>query len=161
MSKIGIFYGSTTGTCEDLANRIASAIGDCDVKNVTDFGSASDYDFLILGTSTWGMGDLQDDWYTEVDKLKSLPLQGKKVAVFGCGDSDSYCDSFCSAMKELYDAAVSAGAEVVGAVDASDYNFSESSAVVDGKFVGLALDEINEPEKTDDRINAWVKQITA
>ena len=27
MKKIGIFYGSSTGTCEDLANRIAGKLG--------------------------------------------------------------------------------------------------------------------------------------
>ena len=62
-------------------------------------------------------------------------------------------------MKELHDAAVDAGANVVGAVDASGYTYDDSEAVVDGKFVGLALDDVNEPEKTDDRIDAWLAQL--
>jgi flavodoxin len=39
------------------------------------------------------------------------------------------------------------------------YEFDESKAVVDGKFVGLVLDDYNEPNKTDDRIKAWVAHI--
>jgi len=152
-----IYYGSTTGTCEDLANRIAAAIGGADVKNASEIGAeAADYDLILLGTSTWGDGELQDDWYDAVETLKGLPLSGKKVAVFGVGDSDGYPDTFCGGMKALYDAALEAGAELVGSVDASDYSYADSASVVDGKFVGLALDETNEADKTDDRIAAWV-----
>lgn len=162
MKKAVVYYGSTTGTCEDLANRIASKLGISDVKNVQDFGAdAAGYDVLVLGTSTWGAGDLQDDWAAAVDTLKSLDLKGKTVAIFGCGDSQGFSDTFCGGMKALYDAAVEAGATVVGQVDAAGYSYDSSDAVVDGKFVGLALDEVNEPDKTDDRIDAWAPAIEA
>ncbi len=155
-----IYYGSTTGTCEDLANRLASALGGAEVKNASELGAdAANYDLIILGTSTWGEGDLQDDWYDAVETLKGLQLAGKKVAVFGVGDCESYPDTFCGAMKALYDAAKEAGAEMVGSVDAADYNYSDSASVVDGRFVGLALDETNETDKTDDRIAAWVASL--
>jgi len=154
--KAIVYFGSTTGTCEDLAGRIGAALG-AEVKNVTELdASAADADLLVLGTSTWGAGDVQDDWYSAVDTLKGLPLAGKKVAIFGCGDSASYPDTFCGGMKAIYDAAKEAGAEVVGAVSTEGYNFDASDAVVDGKFVGLALDELNEADKTDERIAAWV-----
>ena len=39
------------------------------------------------------------------------------------------------------------------------YTFDDSESVVDGKFVGLALDEVNEDNKTDERIDAWVAEI--
>ena len=48
---------------------------------------------------------------------------------------------------------------MIGAVSTEGYTFDESTAVVDGKFVGLALDEDNESDKTDDRIAAWVEDI--
>lgn len=160
MSKIIVYYGSTTGTCEDLAGRIASALGTTEVKSASEFSSdAAGYDLIVLGTSTWGEGEVQDDWYGTVDTLASLKLQGKRVAIFGCGDSSDYPDSFCGGMKALYDAAVQSGAEVVGAVDASEYSFGSSSAVLDGKFVGLALDEVNESDKTDARIASWAETL--
>ena len=155
--KTVIYYGSTTGTCEDLANRIAAALDGADVKNASEIGSeAADYDLLLLGTSTWGDGDVQDDWFSVLDTLKGFSLEGKKVAIFGVGDSESYPDTFCGGMKAIYDAVLETGAEIAPGVDASGYNYSDSAAVIDGKFVGLALDETNEADKTDERIAAWI-----
>jgi flavodoxin I len=113
-------------------------------------------DNILLGTSTWGGGELQDDWYDGVKTIRQTNLSGKKVAIFGCGDSASYSDSFCSGMKELYDAAQAAGATLVGEVSTEGYTYDDSEAVVDGKFVGLALDEENEGDKTEARIDAWL-----
>lgn len=62
-------------------------------------------------------------------------------------------------MDELKECFTKQGAEVVGAVDAGDYEFEESKSVVDGKFVGLACDEDNEPDKSEGRVKAWVAQI--
>lgn len=161
MKKTVIVYGSTTGTCEDLAGRIAAKLGVDNVINVTDFNDSviADNDNLILGTSTWGAGEVQDDWYDGIKAIKGADLSGKTVALFGCGDSDSYADTFVGGLAEIYNAAKEAGANIIGAVPTDGYTFDDSEAVVDGKFVGLALDEVNEDNKTDERIDAWVAQI--
>jgi flavodoxin I len=160
MGKTIVVYGSSTGTCEAIAGKIAEKLG-VEAINVSDLTPdvIAENDNLLIGTSTWGAGELQDDWYDGVDTLKGADLSGKVVAVFGCGDSASYSDTFCGAMKELYDAAKAGGATVVGEVDIDGYTFDDSDAVVDNKFVGLALDDINEDDKTDGRIDAWLEQI--
>jgi flavodoxin I len=160
MGKTIVVYGSSTGTCEAIAAKIAERIG-AEAINVSDLTAdvIAENDNLLIGTSTWGAGELQDDWYDGVDTLKGADLSDKVVAVFGCGDSASYSDTFCGAMKELYDAAKAGGATVVGEVDIDGYTFDDSDAVVDNKFVGLALDDINEDDKTDSRIDAWIEQI--
>lgn len=157
MAKTIVVYGSSTGTCEAIAQKIGEKLG-AEVINVTDLteDQIAGADNLVLGTSTWGAGEMQDDWYDGVKVLKSAGLSGKKVAVFGCGDSESYSDTFCGGMRELYDAAVAAGATMVGSVSTDGYTYDDSEAVVDGKFVGLALDDVNEDDKTDDRIDAWI-----
>lgn len=160
MKKTVIYYGSTTGTCEDIANRIASSLGIAEVKSASEFGQdAADYDVLVLGTSTWGYGDIQDDWYDKIETLKGLNLSGKIIAIFGCGDSAGYPDTFCAGMKALYDAAVAAGATVIAGIPIDGYSFESSEAVVDGKFVGVALDEMNEPEKTDGRLASMIEKL--
>ena len=161
MKKTVIVYGSTTGTCEDLAGRIAAKLGVDNVINVTDFNDSviADNDNLILGASTWGAGEVQDDWYDGIKVIKGADLSGKTVALFGCGDSDSYADTFVGGLAEIYNAAKGAGANIIGPVPTDGYTFDDSEAVVDGKFVGLALDEVNEDNKTDERIDAWVAQI--
>jgi flavodoxin I len=159
MSKTLVVFGSSTGTCEGIANKIGEKLG-AEVVNVSDMNEdILAADNLIIGTSTWGAGELQDDWYEGVELLKSNDLSGKVVAIFGCGDCESYSDTFCGAMAELYNAAKSAGATLVGAVSTDGYSFDDSEAVVDGQFVGLALDDINEDDKTDGRIDAWITQI--
>lgn len=157
MSKTIVVYGSTTGTCESIAQTLGDQLG-AEVINVSDLtaNQLAEADNIVLGTSTWGAGELQDDWYDGVNVVKSANLSGKRVALFGCGDSASYSDTFCGGMKELYDAAVATGATVVGAVPTDGYTFDDSDAVVDGQFVGLALDDVNEDDKTSERISAWL-----
>lgn len=157
MAKTIVVYGSSTGTCETIAQTIGEKLG-AKVINVSDLteDQIAGADNLVLGTSTWGAGEMQDDWYDGVKVLKAAGLTGKKVAVFGCGDSESYSDTFCGGMKELYDAAEAAGATMVGHVSTDGYNYDDSDAVVDGQFVGLALDDVNEDDKTESRIEAWL-----
>jgi flavodoxin I len=51
------------------------------------------------------------------------------------------------------------GGETVGYWPPDGYNFNESKAVRNGKLVGLALDEDNQSDLTDERIKAWVAQL--
>lgn len=161
MKKTVIIYGSSTGTCEDLAARIGAKLGVDNVINVTDLDDSviANNDNLILGTSTWGAGEVQDDWYDGLKVIKNADLSGKTVALFSCGDSESYPDTFVGGMSEIYNAVKQAGANVIGAVATDGYTFDDSESVVDGKFVGLALDEVNEDSKTDERIDNWVAEI--
>ena len=160
MKSTIVIYGSSTGTCQSIAETIAAKLGvsAVDVASI-DEATLSEHDNLVLGTSTWGAGELQDDWYDGIKLLKSEGLSGKTVALFGCGDAESYPDTFCGGMKELYDAAKEAGANVLEGVSTEGYTFDDSDAVVDGKFVGLALDDINEDDKTEERIDAWLEAI--
>ena len=160
MKKTIVVFGSSTGTCENIAGTIAAKLG-VEAVNVADLTAdeVAAADNLILGTSTWGAGELQDDWYDGVALLKGQDLSGKTVALFGCGDCESYSDTFCGAMGEIYQAAVAAGANIIGQVPTDGYSFDDSEAVVDGRFVGLALDDVNEDDKTEGRISAWIEQI--
>ena len=164
MKKTGIFYGSSTGTCEDLANQIADKMGVAasDVHSADKLSAdlVKEYDLLILGTSTWGDGELQDDWYDGIKVLKSADLSFKSIALFGCGDSESYCDTFCDGMGILYEDLKDSGCSFIGnKVGTDGYSFSSSIAVVNGAFVGLALDEVNESDKTAERIDNWTAEL--
>ena len=160
MKSTIVIYGSSTGSCQSIAETIASKLG-VESMYVTTFDKdvIANHDNLILGTSTWGAGEMQDDWYDGVKTIKSTGLAGKTVALFGCGDSESYPDTFCGGMKELYDAVVEAGAMVLPGVPTDGYTFDDSDSVIDGKFVGLALDEVNEDDKTEERVDAWLEAI--
>lgn len=163
MNKIGIFYGSTTGNTESIANVIQEKIGS-DLADVYSVDSASQedvekYDNLIFGASTWGIGDIQDDFQGFLDTLANANLEGKVVALYGLGDSSSYPDSFCGGLGELYETISSSGCNIVGKVSKDDYDFDDSQALDGDEFVGLALDEDNESDKHDERISQWLDTI--
>lgn len=159
MKKSCIIFGSTTGTTEEVAQHLAAAlqIPSEDVievyKLTPEFVAA--YETLILGSSTWGSGELQDDWYDGVKVLQKSDLKGKKVALFGCGDADSYGDTFCDAIGLIYDELAASGCTFIGAFPTEGYTFDDSAAAKDGMFVGLPLDEVNESGETEDRITQW------
>ena len=162
MNATIVIYGSSTGTCEAIAEKIASKLG-CKALNVTDLTAdiVSANQNLILGTSTWGAGELQDDWYDGLKTLQGADLSGKTIALFGCGDCSTYSDTFVGGMGELYNGIKDSGAKFIGAVETDGYTFDDSEAVIDGKFIGLPLDDINEDDKTDTRIEAWIADITS
>ncbi|MFV0289545.1 MAG: flavodoxin [Mangrovibacterium sp.] len=163
MKDIGIFYGTTTGNSESIATKIASKIS-ADVYDVADVkpDKIAQYHKLILGTSTWGNGDMQDDWDDFINELIKIDLTGKTIALFGIGDSYSYPDTFAGGMGQLYHAIKDKGCRIVGQTATDGYEFDEStSSVFEGKFVGLALDEDNESKKTNTRIDEWLKTIKA
>ena len=160
MAKVGIFYGSTTGVTEDIANRIAEKIDGAEVFNIDgNVDELENYDVLLLGTSTWGFGDLQDDWQAVLDDLASLNLAGKKVAYFGSGDQGTFSDTFMDGMAIINEEISKTGATVIGNTSTEGYEFNESRAVEGDKFLGLALDEVNQSDLTDERIDTWVEQI--
>jgi flavodoxin I len=92
--------------------------------------------------------------------LQGANLAGKTIALFGCGDCESYSDTFVGGIGELYNGIKASGARFVGAVSTDGYTFDDSEAVVDGKFIGLPLDDVNEDDKTDSRIDAWIAEIS-
>lgn len=163
MKTIAIIYGSSTDNTKTAAESIAQKLNGMDVSlldvaslNMADLDK---YPNLILGTSTWGLGDLQDDWDSAISKLASANLRDKTVALFGLGDSGSYPDTFVDGMGLIYEAIHDKGINLIGQVPTDGYDFDESKSVVDGEFVGLALDEDNESDKTNSRITAWVEKI--
>lgn len=163
MRKIGIFYGSTSGTTADIAKRIAQKAGIhpaniFDVAN-TSVDTTAPYEVLLLGSSTWN-GHLQDNWDGFLSKLKQMDLSNTYVAIFGTGDCVSYSDSFCDAIGIIYRELRDTDCMFCGAVSVEGYTFRRSVTQIGDMFVGLPLDEINEKDLTDQRLDTWIEQIT-
>ncbi|SDZ78086.1 flavodoxin I [Desulfuromusa kysingii] len=159
--KVGIFYGSTTGNTENVANEICGMISGSQVAPIDGAEKADleSCDLLFFGASTWGLGELQDDWADALTMLRSANLKGKKVALFGLGDQETYSGTFVDGIKDIHDAAVEAGATIVGKCSSDGYDFQSSEAFVDDQFLGLPLDEENQSEMTGERIKEWVGQV--
>ncbi|WP_458396742.1 flavodoxin [Campylobacter sp.] len=156
-----VIFGSTMGNAEEAANKIAANLGIDTVLNIaeTSADEINGFDKLIIGSSTWGSGDLQDDM--DAFDFSELNLSGKTVALFGVGDSSSYDDTYCDALGILFDKCSELGANIVGATAAPSFDFTDSKASKDGGFVGLALDFDNYGDQVDEQIANWCDQIRA
>lgn len=165
--RVGLFYGSTTGVTEAAALAIQEVwaahgmepISAINIGTVKDLSALLAYDYLILGVPTWNVGQMQDDWEIALSQLESLDFTGKQVALFGVGDQYGYPENYLDAVGMLGEKFVARGAALVGYWNDGLYEFAESKAFVDGKFMGLALDDVHQAEHSDRRINQWVKQI--
>ena len=156
-----IFFASSTGNSEEIANKIASALGEIEVFDLagTKIEKINDYEKVILGGSTWGDGELNDDWEDAWGDFCKLDLSNKTIALFGLGDQESYSDEFCSALGIIYEQINKSGAKIVGFTSTDGYYHDASKAQIDDKFVGLIIDEDNQSDLTDERINNWVNEI--
>lgn len=93
MAAFIMVYTSMTGNTEAMAKAIAEGIqGEgFDIKIVDSYDAhaseLTDYDGILVGTFTWGSGDLPDEILDFYEELFKVDLTGKKAAVFGSYDS--------------------------------------------------------------------------
>lgn len=162
MSKIGIFFGGKdNGSTAKVARKIQELLGaDASVHNVSSAAQkdVEKYDFLVLGTAAWGIGEMHSDWERFIDKMIEADLADKKVALFGLGDQKIYPESFVDGMGTIF-CRLPHKENVIGYTSTEGFKFYYSTAEKEGKFVGLALDDDTQPELTEKRITSWVKQI--
>ncbi len=163
MQSVGIFYGSSTGNTESAAKLIQEALGKENVQIFDVANTSSDetanYNNLIFGASTWGLGDMQEDFEEFLSDLSNENLEGKKIALYGYGDQETYPDTFVDAIGDIYNELVDKGCEIIGFVSTDGYEYDESKAEIEGQFAGLALDEENQSGLTNDRIIEWTGKL--
>ena len=161
MNKIAILYGSSGGNAASIARQVQDLCdGKADIFNVLEvtLEEIKDYTYYVIGTSTTGIGDLQDDWEGFLPSFTRMDFTGKKAAIFALGDSASYSTSFAESMKVVYDE-IHNKVDVVGQVPDEGYTYDDSTAVVDGIWVGLPIDEDNEYDLTQERLEKWVETL--
>lgn len=160
--KIGLFYGSSTGAGERVAQLIKQIIEQSELATVDLAIVSSDnlkvmenYQYLIYGCSTWNIGELQDDWALKFEELNVVNFAGRKIALYGNGDQYGYSNTFVDAIGMIGDKVASLGGEIVGFWPKDGYEFEFSKGIFDNTFMGLPLDDDNEPEKTNQRVVNW------
>lgn len=172
MAKVGVFFGTDTGNTRRIAKDISTALGSAIAAKPVNIRNAEvadllKYDTLILGTPTYGEGQLPglstgnatESWEEFLPKLAGHDFSGKKVALYGLGNQKGYPTEFVDAMFYLYESFKQCGATLIGAWDSDGYNFKRSKAVVDKRFIGLVLDQENQKELSPARLDAWLKML--
>lgn len=158
---VAIVYGSSTLNTQFTAERIRAAFGadTAVLYNVQDVSVEllRQYSRLVFVTSTWGSGDLQDDWEVFYPQLDAIDFTGKTVGLVGLGDQENYPNQFCDGIRWLYDKVIERGGRIVGETGTKGYTFKLSRSTIKGRFVGLVIDEDNQADRTDQRVRDWVR----
>lgn len=173
MNKIGIFFGTETGTTHLIAKKIHKLLGDeladkpVNVNRITP-ADMLQYDVLILGTPSYGVSDIpgrsascleanREEFLVQTDNLN---FSGKRIAFFGLGAQERYADRFASSLMVLYQKFKTWGAKIVTDDWAKEgYSFNHSDSLKDGKFVGLIIDQRTQCMYTDEHLARWVAQV--
>ncbi|WP_100333567.1 flavodoxin [Bacillus alkalisoli] len=104
-AKILIAYASMSGNTEEIADLIKSSLEinpiDIEIKEIEHMNAEEllQYDGIILGSYTWGDGELPYETEDFYEGLLDVDLTDKVVAVFGSGDT-AY-PKFCAAVDLL------------------------------------------------------------
>ncbi|CAL2075186.1 Flavodoxin [Tenacibaculum dicentrarchi] len=165
MKKVGLIYGSDTGMTEEVTHTIVDqwTLSELEVIEVSNVSPADfeRFDFIILGLSTWYDGDLQSDWEDYFDEFKTINFTHKTIALFGLGDQYGYGEYFIDGVGMLAEVVLKNGGKIIGKWPTKDYDFSESKALISpgDLFYGLALDEDNEADLTQNRVHQWIHQL--
>ncbi len=146
MAKAAIIFGSTTGNTEtvahiasDVLRKIGWEATVMDVAGLPVSELERDYDLILLGASTWGEEEieLQEDFASFYEEMDTVKLEGRKLAVFGCGDSSF--THFC------------------GAVDAIAQRVEKMGAVL--VYDPLKID--GDPQDAREEIAGWTEAVAA
>jgi flavodoxin I len=172
MQKIGIFFGTETGTTRLIAKKIHKKLGEdlaakpVNINRITP-QDLLQYDALILGTPSYGVGDipgrsagcLESNWEEFFAQFGTPDLSGKRIALYGLGAQERYSDRFAASLIRVHQVLKDLGADMIGSWSTENYTFEHSPSVIDGRFVGLVIDERTQGMLTEQRISTWLEQI--
>jgi flavodoxin I len=166
MANVGIFVGSSSGVTQAVAEQLEELFETAELINMEedydDLDQFDEFDVLLIGSSTWGQGDPQRDWVDPLYEMENdePDFSGKKVAFFGAGDQDTHGEEFVSALAKMKDVFSNLGADTAyGLWSTEGYSHKFSRAEIDGKFFGLAIDDVNQSDLTSARVSQWVEQV--
>lgn len=170
MENHGIIYWPKGGNVETVAQKIYNRF-DKKISNIYDILSIEttdlvNYNCLIIGCSTvgsetWQEAEDNNKWHVFFKELDKINLNGKVIALFGLGDQVLYPNNFVDGMQIIKNEFEKRGAKIIGKWSTEGYTFTDSAAVEDDFFCGLALDEDQQDEYTDERIDQWLEQLKA
>jgi flavodoxin I len=163
MKTIGLFYSFNSHKTKKIAEKIQALfegwiIEPVNAESVTEADFLR-FDNLILGVPTWFDGELPLYWDEFVPALQDMDLTGKKIAIYGLADQKGYPENFGDAVGIMARLLKNCHAQVVGETSPEGYTFESSKAFENGKFMGLILDQENQPRLTDERIGHWVQEL--
>ena len=164
---IGLFYAPSGGSVHKVAKRIKQKIKDrkVDMLYIRDVKPEDflNYRNIILVSSTSGKdawnNDETDEWAAFMPGLQKLRLDGQRIALVGLGNSVLYPNNFVDGLSNFADLIEEKGGILIGKTETDGYTYTLSRSIQDNLFMGLPLDEDNEANQTDARIEKWLSLV--
>lgn len=169
MKDIALIYWPKNGNVEKSGQKMVEKLGEnkVDVFTITsvDPGTLSGYKLLIIGNSTVGADNWEDThksrWYEFFPKLENIDLSNTFVAIYGLGDQVLYPDNFVDGIITIQEELSKSNAKFIGRWPTDGYEHTDSKSIDGDEFLGLALDEDQQAELSDERISKWLEKILA
>ena len=160
--NFGLIYSSYTGLTFDIITIIEKYLDllKLEVLEVSSINSNDflRFDFLMLGVPTWFVGELEPEWDDYFPDFENIDFTGKDIAIFGLGDQYGYPDNFVDGIGILAEVIIKNGGNIVGYWPNKGYDFNKSIGLAPNRmFYGLALDEDNQPELSEERVKLWTE----
>ncbi len=168
MKKTALLYWAKGGNVERSARIVYRQFDEETIDlfplDEFDVNKLNDYNLVILGSSTVGAEKWEDatndnKWNEFFRTVQKLDLSNLTVAAFGLGNQVLYPHHFVDGLGIYHEEITKTKARIIGLWPTEGYQFVNSEGTHDGMFYGLALDEDNEPEKTEERARKWVAQL--
>ena len=166
MKKIVLLYWPKGGKTEEAAGKIAKAFDNIDVFDIKSFNveDIKNYDLIIIGASTIGAENWEDtsddnEWSRLDLEMRKQDLSNKYIAFFGLGNQVLYPDHFVDVLGVFEEEYQNMKVHVIGKWPTDGYRFTDSKGEKNGMFYGLAIDEDNEGELTEEKAKKWAAQL--
>ena len=161
--SIKLIYGSDTGMTEDMCGIVEREFDQIDeVVEVSEMKEDdwSSHNVFMIGLSTWYDGDLVSAWEDYFDEFKTKDFSNKTFCLFGLGDQEGYAEYFIDGVGMLAEVIIENGGTIIGNWSTEGYDYEESKGEINKEmFYGLALDEDNQDELSEERISQWIVQL--
>lgn len=168
MNKVLLAYWPLKGNVEYAAKLLAEKLSDFTImkKAIPEItvDDLMEYDNWIIGGSTvgshvWMDADDSNRWHDFFRLLNDVNMKGKVVSFFGLGDQILYPNHFVDGLGIFQEEFTRRNAHIVGQWPTEGYTFTDSEGVEKDQFFGLALDEDQQDDMTEDRIAQWLELI--
>jgi len=170
--KVNLIYGTETGFTQRVGQSILRKLATnnywCSMKKIDQLEKKdwTDCDLTIIGAPTWceprldEFGQYSDDWNDYYPEFAKIDFTGQRVALYGLGDQIGYGDNFVDALGMMAKVVLANGGTLYGRVSTDDYEYPNSLGIDEnGLFYGLPIDEDNESDLTQRRVDNWVLQL--
>ena len=168
MNKALLVFWPEKGNVDTVGDKIIKAFEGFEITKISipnlNKELMEEYDNWIVGGSTvgshvWEDADDSNRWFEFFKLLNEVDLTKKVVAFYGLGDQILYPHHFVDGLGVFQEEFEKRNANIVGQWPTEDYQFYDSDGMDKKKFYGLAIDEDQQPEKTEERIARWIELI--